>query len=725
MIRPRLIALIAVAIVSAGAGVTAPTAAAQQSEAGITEIATGGFGNPLNQFSWSMAWFKGKLYIGTAANELCVENATLQYYYPNLPIYGPNPAPDLHCAANADDLDLRAEIWQYTPQTNTWKRVYRSPADIPNPHDPSKMVARDIGYRGMVVYHDQLYVGGVTADEYLPQLADAHPPRILRTSDGTSWTALNGAPKTLSTYLGTQKPIGYRSMVVYHDRLFVTASSGLTGDGVILEVKGADGNSPSFTQVSPSSLQVFELQPFNDQLYVGTGNADNGYGVYRTRLDTTPATFTPIVMDGAGRGKTVTSVVSMQPFGGRLYVGASGWGNGAIFPVSELISIGTGDDWNVVVGAARAGKSPVSGLPDGFGNPFNAHFWRMEDAGGALLLGTNDWTWALRNIPILGSWLRPFMGYDLYGTCDGRNWWPATINAFGDGRYNFGARTLETTPAGTFLGSANHAQGTAVWRGPTSGICPLGARTSPALGSAASAHGSSHRSDVAAARPGRLMADVQRCGTVLSWDGVRGARGYRVVRTENRRVHDVRVPRRPRHQAAVPNAPPPLLRGRQARRATFSLPGAATTLATTDSTFFVDHGAPTDRRATYSVVSVDPTGRDALPSNLVTTPSAQPKATFARLRALIDAAAHPLGQGRASAAHAASGRLHGLASRSLARWRHGDRTGAVRDLDRLVAAERTMAHAARARDATATENLNDAALRLSRRLRYAGVSCTP
>ena len=58
-----------------------------------------------------------------------------------------------------------------------WKRVFQSPT-IPNPREPGKVVGRDIGFRGMVVHTDSngeqaLYVGGVTADEYIPELAAA------------------------------------------------------------------------------------------------------------------------------------------------------------------------------------------------------------------------------------------------------------------------------------------------------------------------------------------------------------------------------------------------------------------------------------------------------------------------------------------------------------------------------------------------------------------------
>ena len=59
----------------------------------------------------------------------------------------------------------------------------------------------------------------------------------------------------------------------------------------------------------------------------------------------------PIVTDGAGRGQTVTSVVSMHVFKGRLYVGSSGWYNEEGSPVSEIIRIDRAGRWQVVTGA--------------------------------------------------------------------------------------------------------------------------------------------------------------------------------------------------------------------------------------------------------------------------------------------------------------------------------------------------------------------------------------
>jgi len=294
---------------------------------GVQTIATGaifpqvqitnapGFGDKQNSFSWSMAWFQGKLYVGTARSEICLEMETLQFYYPDTNYYTTNPERGVTCPADPYDMALRAEIWQYTPETGQWQRVYQSP-EIPNPRAPGKMVGRDIAYRGMVVYQNALYVGGVTANEYIPELAGHNPPRILRTTDGTNFTALNGDPGQVNELAsaGLQYPMGFRSMTVFQDKLFVTASTGLRGDGVIMQVDDPAGSTSSFTQVSPlGTMGVFEIEVFNNQLYAGVGDLDNGYSVWRTDgTGSAPFQFTPIVTGGAGRGADISSVVSMH-----------------------------------------------------------------------------------------------------------------------------------------------------------------------------------------------------------------------------------------------------------------------------------------------------------------------------------------------------------------------------------------------------------------------------
>lgn len=191
------------------------------------------------------------------------------------------------CPADRYDLDLRAEIWEYTPETRRWRLALRSPADLPNPRAPGRFVARDIGFRGMQVHTEPsgkqaLYVFGVTANEYIPELATVSPPRILRTTDGTSFTPLAGGPGLLATPFGRQRAMGFRAPAVHQGRLFVTATGGLTGDGVVVEIKKPWSRKPQYQQISPATLSIFDMKTFNGKIYVGAGDADAGYSVWRT-----------------------------------------------------------------------------------------------------------------------------------------------------------------------------------------------------------------------------------------------------------------------------------------------------------------------------------------------------------------------------------------------------------------------------------------------------------
>ena len=474
---------------------------------GTRAIATGGFGDSRNGYAWSMAWFRGHLYVGTARSPLCVEQATMAFYFPALDHYRQRPATGIHCPSTIHAADLRAEIWRYDPDGGRWTRVYRSPR-VRNPRAPGTTIARDIGYRGMVVLREPrrrpaLYVAGMTANEFVPELRRRHPPRILRTTAGRHFRPLRGGPGVIRGPAGIQRPVGFRSMAVLDGELYVTASGGLTGDGVVLRVRRPGGRSPRFEQVSPDGLGVFELETFAGRLYAGTGDQQQGYGVWRMRR---PG-WEPVVTGGAGRGRTVTSVISMESYGGRLYVGASQWG-GSLFPVSELIRVAPDGGWEVVAGAPRDAdgthRAPVSGWPDGFGNRFNMHFWRMQAFRGALLLGTNDWSWALRDFAGVDDRIRSEFGFDLYATCDGSDWWAATRDGFGNGTADFGVRTMAASPAGLFVGTTNHLQGTAIYRSRRP-PCEGGRRAWPA---AAMASGARRRA--AAAAPRTKSHDARR-----------------------------------------------------------------------------------------------------------------------------------------------------------------------------------------------------------------------
>ena len=100
---------------------------------------------------------------------------------------------------------------------------------------------------------------------------------------------------------------------------------------------------------------------------------------------------------------------------------------------------------------------------------FNGYFWRMCEHDGWLYMGTFEWSSVLAYIK-RSSFAGPFgrvlghvgpknvleyqSGFDLYRSNDGENWIPVTTNGMGN-PYNMGLRTLESTPYGLFIGSAN------------------------------------------------------------------------------------------------------------------------------------------------------------------------------------------------------------------------------------------------------------------------------
>ena len=627
---------------------------------GVDHIAEGGFGDDRNSYSWSMAWFKGKLYVGTARQQACFENLTIDFYLPVLEQYKNGAFPGVTCPPDPWDMDLRAEIWQYTPQTRTWKRVFRAPT-VPNPDERGKRVGRDIAFRGMGIYRDAkgrqaLYALGVTADEVLPELRRKYPPRLMMSTDGVHWTGVPARGALIRNPFGTARVIGFRSVKVLHGRMYVTLTGGLTGDGEVYEVtRPWDPQRARFRQITPSNLMVFEIETYKGALYAGTGSRDAGYGVYKTMSRRAPYTWTPVIPEGAGRGSRITSVVSMHRYRGELYVGSSGWYNDDI-PQSELIRIDRAGRWDVVVGNPREVggelKAPISGIGDGFNSIFQAHFWRMGSQDGALYLGTNDWSWMLQlsaDYPTVYPLLLWEFGFDVWRSCDGANWEPVTRTAFNANMANFGARNLIPTPLGLFVGSANHAQGTSVWLD----------RQLPCAGAAASGAGTAK---AAPAAPARVFAAAQQDANVVSWTHVAGARSYEVQRAQDVPVaFSFRTPPAGAHglhadtdvpQVVAPGAPD----STAFRGATM---GDFKTIGTTTGAGFVDRTRRPGARYAYRVVADGAAGASA-GSTVQVVPDLRPAVSWADVQRAATRAA-----GRQGATSGLRSAAAGLRARSF------------------------------------------------------------
>lgn len=702
VLYPVLPLLVALLVLTVGTTHADPSA-----ESGITTIAQNGLGERENSYSWSMDWFNGKLYVGTGRDVLCVEDETNQYFVPLEKRYSTNPAIGVRCPADPYDMDLRAQIWQYTPRTHKWRLVYRSSRET-NPAQSEKRIARDIAYRDMQVFgppggRQALYAAGVSADEYLPSLLKSHPPRILRSYDGVHWTALH-LPRIVVHYPGgAVRPMGFRAFVVWKNHLFVTATPDLTGDGALFEITRPWSEHPGLVQVSPPSLDIFEVATFHGDLYLGCGSATSGYSVWVTNQLGRP--FTPIVTGGAGRGREVTSVVSMHVYRDLLYVGASGWYQGTL-PVSEMIAIDPTGQWALVVGNPRKIANgqmeyPISGLEDGFDSEFNAHFWRMAVQDGGMYVGTNSWSYALRSyhgLSFLSDLLAGDQGFQLWATCDGEDFFRVTRDAFGRSEYNFGARTLQ--PDGEdghelFVGSANHSQGTTVIddREPACSSLVNGPREPAA--------------------PTAMIADTVGKGTLLSWRPARSAVRYEILAAPETSVtlYLEGPPTGPNgypFEGATPTVTSAETPGAQPFK--ISIPGAFEPLGTTTGTDFL---ATRPGRYVYEVVARNASGQASQPSNVQIGPAPEPPATFA---SLIDSVGSwtPGGTGAHAAGLGAAPQQRSMIEAAQSAWKRGRRSAALEDVRRLQSS-------AAGRD----DEVAALAARLERRILYADVAGGP
>jgi hypothetical protein len=433
-------------------------------------IASGGFGDGLNNYAHSMAWFKGHLYVGTTRGNFPLMKARLPIDLDPWPVV---------CPENPFDLDLRAEIWRYDPCNDLWERVHKSPI-VTGSH--GKPIPRELGYRGMVVCQaDELDDPALFVSTWSP--AKGQGPLLLRTVDGrhfeqTCEPGLIGLPVTT-----------IRSLVQFKGRLYTTPAGSRGGNpnvsahSVIYEsrdpARGLWEPVSDFGFGDSGNKTIFEIASFGDHLYAGTLNLE-GYQVWRSTAEgDLPYKWERVIEYGAYRGKLNQCVMSMHPFKDALYVGSGIQGGGIdrqhkVGPAApELIRIFPDGQWDLLVGEERdtpdGYKRPLSGYMPGFDNFFNGYFWRMCEHNGWLYISTFDWSFAL-GYARRDTWPKAFVnivsnvgeqfifdrqsGFDLYRSYDGENWVPITRNGM-DNPYNIGLRTMVSSPHGLFLGTAN------------------------------------------------------------------------------------------------------------------------------------------------------------------------------------------------------------------------------------------------------------------------------
>jgi hypothetical protein len=452
-----------------------------------------GFGEVANGWAQSMTWWKDHLYVGTGRQGACTALFSIWRFVATLlgqefaDTWLPYPPrdPDLFCAADGADLLLQAEIWRWSPVTDTWLRVFQSPNDLDNPGTGppapprvGKKLPYEITFRGMTAHAEPngtsaLYAFGVNATVMWDR-NQLPPPRVLRSTDGLNFIPI---PQTPGTFLGdfpfNPDHSSFRSPVSHEGKLFVL-SGPVFGQGTLIGSADPARGDDAWFLGSPPELMFYEMASFNGWLYLGTFNPfGNGYSVVKTRTEGPPPyTFVTVVPGGAFLPERPSkSVVSMHVNGGRLYVGTGSQ--------TELIRINPDDTWDLLVGPPRQvprpnggteWKYPLSGLDAGFGQSLNDHAWQMDTIDERLYIGTFNASLASYYDPVSGPLLQHNMGAHLYQTRDGWYYNAVTTNGFADpsdpdgGRYDYGIRTMAVTPHGVFMGTVNDHRGLMVFR---------------------------------------------------------------------------------------------------------------------------------------------------------------------------------------------------------------------------------------------------------------------
>jgi hypothetical protein len=596
-----------------------------------------GFGDFNNSWAQAMIWWNNNLYVGTSRDSLCqslfavneVAVGLLGQTIGDELLPYPPMSPNLTCTPNPAALPLAAQIWRWSPATNQWTQVYESPDVLPNPGpgppappETGYFLPYEVSFRGFAPFTESdgtqaLYAFGVnsTLTWYNAALP---PPRILRTTDGVNWTPV---PQDPGTFLGDLNAIdpptnngSYRSPVSYNGMLFTVCGT-IEGYGSLIASANPSQGDNAWFLAEPANMYFYELAVFNGWLYLGAVTTGQGYAVYKTQAQGSPPyTLTMVVPPGAGLTDFPSdSVVSMFVHYGRLYVGTSTF--------AEMIRINADDTWDLVMGTPRVDpvtnewKYPTSNLGPGFGLSLNDHVWYQDDPNNYLYAGTYNASIGSYTDPVNGPLLQPTMGAQLFDTPDDWHWTAVTTTGFtnlGDphgGMWDYGIRTMASTPYGVFLGTANDFFGLAILQGnigPSPPVQP----------------------------PGSLEIEpAQSGGALLSWLAGLNATSYQIWRAPL-------IPIQARQNLSFEGFNGPLF-------GIEDIPdvyiGAYQLIGTTASLMFYDSTVPSVIQPPYPgqsnppggymyyIVGVSAKGLVSPQSNLVTFPLLLPPVTFAQL----------------------------------------------------------------------------------------------
>ena len=436
------------------------------------QIAKNGVGDPANAYVHGMTFFEGRLYCGMTRNSF-----QLLALFPPIDPPALEPWP-VAVPPKVQDLDMQGQIWRWTPETDTWELAFRSPMIPGKQGEPAP---RDLGYRGMTVFQGKSDTKPTLYASTMSTVLRGCAAHVLRSEDGIHFEP------ACEPGIGNPMISTFRELVGFDGWLYAPPA----GEGIQFNsnrtgvLKRSNDPRSRKWEVAcdlgfgdPTNNGIFMMTVANGQLYAGTFNNFEGYQIWTTPpCGDGPLQWRKVISRGAYRGPLSEIAMAMVEFNGALYVGSSIQNGGydrtnLVGPgAGEIIRIWPDDSWDLLVGTPRETpegiKRPLSGMGPGFDNAFAGYTWRMCVHDGWLYCTTFDWSvflqYAHRPSPTAKKLTGALSfeqlaevggGFELWRTKDGVNWQPVSLNGMGN-PYNYGGRTMVSTPVGLALGTAN------------------------------------------------------------------------------------------------------------------------------------------------------------------------------------------------------------------------------------------------------------------------------
>ncbi len=246
-----------------------------------------GFGDPSNKYAFSMASFKGDLYVGT----LNVKSLPGMFSF--------------FAGTSGKRTTNGAEIWRR--EGDGWTRVVDGGLDNP----------RNMGVRKLYAAGDYLY--GVTNNH-------DDGMEVWRTRDGDDWEAV------ATGGFGDKDNTSGRGLGWYKGMVYVGLENRSEGAGIWTSADGENWEKAADKGLGDKgNVWVSDFTEFKGRLYMGTLNILGGFQLFYTADG---LSFVKVMEKGAAK-KTNTAAMKLIAFKGRLYVSTMDFFRGFDLYVSD------------------------------------------------------------------------------------------------------------------------------------------------------------------------------------------------------------------------------------------------------------------------------------------------------------------------------------------------------------------------------------------------------